>query len=428
MAAIEEMLDDFFMSHMPASGTTGLREARLDRMMELLSILGHPEDGFRKIHVAGSKGKGSTSTMLSVLLEASGEKCGLYLSPHVYDVRERFTLSGRFFSDGLYASTLGELGEKISGLSFSPTTFELYTAFAYMLFRNAGCTYAVIETGLGGRLDATNTISSEFQVLTPIELEHQDLLGDTIARIAVEKSKIIKRNTRCYIAHMAREAEDVFLAEASATCSDAVLFDEQVSGFFHEEHALSSVTGFNAGGEAFLLRTALRGEAMAQNLALSVMIAKKEGFLTDEGIKALERLEMPGRFEIRRLGDKTVVFEVAHTKKSMENAVKTFKQVFPGRRTACVYSSVEGKDHASMMESIVSGFPTVVVTSTGGFKKSDPDKLFSLAGDLAGENRTLLLLEKDMDKALETAERHADIILVTGSFYLVGNFRKEVAC
>lgn len=427
MAAIEETLDDFFMSHMPATGSTGLREARLERMTELLSVLGHPEDSFRKIHVAGSKGKGSTSAMLSVLLEAAGEKCGLYLSPHVYDVRERFSLSGRFFSDDLYAFTLGQLEKELHGLDFEPTTFELYTAFAYMLFRNAGCTYAVIETGLGGRLDATNTISSEFQVLTPIELEHQDLLGDTIARIAVEKSKIIKKNTRCYIANMSREAEDVFLAEAFATGSRAILFDEQVSGFFHKEHEDCSTTGFRIGNESFLLNTALRGEAMAKNLALSVMIAQKEGFLTSEGLGALEKLRMPGRFEIRRIGNKTVVFEVAHTKKSMENAVETFNQVFPGCRAACVYSSVEGKDHASMIETIAGSFPTIVVTSTGGFKKSDPEKLFAMARDIAGENCTVHL-EKDMDKALGTAGRDADTILVTGSFYLVGNFRKEETC
>ncbi len=424
MAATEDILNAFFMSYMPSPGITGLREARLERMAALLGALGNPEDSFKKIHIAGSKGKGSTSTMLSVLLEQSGEKCGLYLSPHVYDIRERFTLAGKFFDDKLYLDSLLQLKKGIAGLQFTPSTFELYTAYAYILFKNASCTYAVIETGLGGRLDATNTIKSVFQVLMPIELEHQDLLGGTIREIAAEKSKIIKRGTRCYIAEMLDEAKDVFLREADMMGCKAVLFEHEISGFFHSEEKTCSMTSFSIDGENFVLHTRLRGKTMAKNLALSILIAKREGFLTEKGISELEKLEIPGRFELRSYHGRSVVFEVAHTKRSMENAVETFKAVFPHEDTLCLFSAVEGKDHESMLKMIIDNFNTVVITKAGDFKKSDPKKLFELANSIS-KGKTKIMLEEDERKAFSLALDESSHIMVAGSFYLVGNFKRE---
>ena len=171
------------------------RTYRLDRMHDLLAHLGNPERAFKKIHLAGSKGKGSTASYLASALTSMGYKTGLYLSPHLVDYRERFTLSGTFFDDSLLVSTGQELADSIEGFTFrdewgetNPTTFELFTAYAYLLFKNSGCSWAIIETGLGGRLDATNTIIPEASVLCPIELEHTKILGSTIREIATEKS------------------------------------------------------------------------------------------------------------------------------------------------------------------------------------------------------------------------------------------------
>lgn len=176
------------------------RTYRLDRMQAIMKALGNPQDSYRSIHVAGSKGKGSTASYIASGLEAAGFVTGLYMSPHVSDYRERFTLCGRFVSDDILVSTGNILAKGLEDFHFNdsmgetqPTTFELYTAFAFLLFKQIGCQWAVIETGLGGRLDATNIIQPEASVLTPIELEHTDILGDTIAKIATEKSKIIKK-------------------------------------------------------------------------------------------------------------------------------------------------------------------------------------------------------------------------------------------
>ena len=187
IAELETVFDTFA----PESGDRRAREHRVERMKLFLSFLGNPEKAFRTYHIAGSKGKGSTASYLSAIITGYGRKCGLYTSPHLFSVRERFTLSGAFFSDSLYINTCNKLLEKTGSFIFpsslgpeKPTTFEMYTAFAYILFKEAGCTDAVIETGLGGRLDATNTIESEAVFITEIELEHQDVLGKTIREIA----------------------------------------------------------------------------------------------------------------------------------------------------------------------------------------------------------------------------------------------------
>lgn len=169
----EEILDRFFLSYMPGKDSVGkLRDIRLERMNEILEVLGNPERNLTLVHVAGSKGKGSMSSILAKLLEGKGCKTGLFLSPHVFSLFERFTLSSSFFSDEEYLYVLNRLEKDLDKLSFRPSTFELYTAYAYLLFSMTGCTHAVIETGLGGRLDATNTIDPWFSVIMPIELEH----------------------------------------------------------------------------------------------------------------------------------------------------------------------------------------------------------------------------------------------------------------
>ena len=192
---------------------------RLDRVRRMLELLGNPQNSYKTIHVAGSKGKGSTAAFIANALQALGYKTGLYMSPHVSDYRERFTLCGTFIDDSDLIRTADELKEGIKSVE-DPTTFELYTVFAFLLFKNIGCSWAVIETGMGGRLDATNVLLPQACVLTPIELEHTKILGDTIEKIATEKSKIIKPNTPVFVSLQKDEAMKVFKAEASSCNSN----------------------------------------------------------------------------------------------------------------------------------------------------------------------------------------------------------------
>lgn len=159
--------------------------------------------------------------MIARAVEAAGEKTGLYMSPHLVDYRERFTLSGRFFEEKVLVDASNAFRRAMEGFTFTDeegvsevTTFELYTSFAFFLFRFASCTAAVIETGLGGRLDATNVVQPLLSIITPIELEHTAILGNKIEQIALEKAKIIKENTPVLISRQKEEARQVISAEA----------------------------------------------------------------------------------------------------------------------------------------------------------------------------------------------------------------------
>ena len=175
------------------------RNYRLDRMRRLLGLFDDPDSGLRIIHVAGTKGKGSTSALLACILDAAGHRTGLYTSPHVTSAFERISIAGELPRPDLLVRIGREVQDVVDSLPrdgipghFAPTTFELYTLLAFLYFREAGCEEAVIEVGIGGRLDATNVVMSEAAVITPLDLEHMDVLGNTIEQIAFEKAGIIK--------------------------------------------------------------------------------------------------------------------------------------------------------------------------------------------------------------------------------------------
>ena len=418
-------LDDFFLSYMPVGGSTGaIRDCRLDRMVRLLREFGNPEESLKLYHLAGSKGKGTTAEMLSVLLEADGHRTGLFMSPHVYDLRERFTLSGRFFQDDEYikAANILEKGLEDSTLDFRPTTFELYTLYAYILFRETGCEYAVIETGMGGRLDATNTITPIASILMPIELEHTNVLGSTIAEIAAEKSKIIKPHRPVYMAVNSEEAEEVFISEALQNKSPIHPARLEIENFQHIENRDGNFLSFDIDGDHYELKPRLHSDAIAQNMALSILIAKREGFLTEKGIKALEDLVMPGRFEERTIGGRKVILEVAHTARSVENALESFERIY-GRNPdyTCIFGAVEGKDYQSMTDEILRVFDNLIISSPGTFKKTNIEEIYAYARKRGGIHRKTTLMENAGD-ALRFALRSSEVILIIGSFYLVGQF------
>ena len=421
-------LDDFFLSYMPEGGSAGaIRDCRLERMVKLCKAFGNPERSLKLYHIAGSKGKGTTAEMLSLLLEAKGHKTGLFMSPHVYDLRERFTLSGRFFSDEEYLESANILEEGLGKIDFRPTTFELYTLYSYILFRETGCEYGVLETGMGGRLDATNTIDPVASILMPIELEHTNVLGSTISEIATEKSKIIKPLKPVYIADNTEEAERVFIAEALENNSPIHFWKKEVRNFTHTEDRNGNLVSFDIDKEHFELSPRLHSDAIAKNMSLSILIAKREGFLSPEGLKRLERLVMPGRFEVRTVNGKTLVLEVAHTARSVRNALDTFNRIYgKSKDYTCIFGSVEGKDYRSMTDDIMNSFDNLIISSPGSFKRSNIREIYDYAVKKGGIHSKTTLIE-DAREALRFALESSEVILIIGSFYLVGQFGENNA-
>lgn len=402
---------------------------RLDRMKAMMACLGNPQNSYKIIHVAGSKGKGSTASFIASLLESSGYKTGLYMSPHVTDYRERFTNCGKFFSDKELIDCGNELKDKLDGFTYNgmnPTVFEMYTAFAFLLFKRTGCSWAVVETGLGGRLDATNIVTPAASILTPIELEHTELLGSTIELIAGEKSKIIKEGIPSFSALQKEEAQKVFENEAGEKHSKLVLLKDclkqitTVQNLNGQQTVIEFTDGFKC-----TLNLKMQGLVQAQNCALAVLTARSLGFFNGEkSLKALENNTLPGRME-RFEWKRTVFLDGAHTRQSIDNLIKTFREIYPGKRGICIFGSVRDKKHEEMAPIILNAFEKVVISKPGTFKKSDPDALFALFDSLK-TNQSIVLI-KEADNALQYCLEHTDKdepILVCGSFYMAGEVKE----
>lgn len=405
------------------------RTYRLDRMQAIMEKLGNPQRFYSTIHVAGSKGKGSTASYIAHALEAAGFRTGLYMSPHVSDYRERFTLAGRFVDDSILVAVGNKLFAGLEGFHFcdqmgenSPTTFELYTAFAFLLFKETGCSWAVVETGLGGRLDATNILLPKASVLTPIELEHTEILGDTIEKIAIEKSKIIKRNVPSFSALQTDDALRVFRAEAAAQDSQFRYLGDYASEITESRIAFKDGYSWNC-------HLAMAGLVQAQNCALALLVIRTLGlYVPAKTERALSENRLPGRME-RVDWKRPLYLDGAHTQNSMGNLLETFRHMYPGKTGICIFGAVAGKNHEAMAHQVLSAFDKVVVSRPGTFKKSDPKALYDLLVRLKRPNQTVVLLEKASDALAYCLENTSsgEPVLAAGSFYLAGEM-KEALC
>ncbi len=412
------------------------RAYRLDRMAALLEALGNPQSGCRILHVAGTKGKGSTAALMAAVLEASGKKTGLYTSPHVATPLERIMVSGGFPDRERFTAAAAGLAETVESLDpqglpggFAPTTFELYTALAFLAFRGEGCDAAVVETGIGGRLDATNVVVPVASVITPLDLEHTDILGDTIEKIAGEKAGIIKPGVPAYVGFQPEGAKAVFRRAAAEKGARALFLDEELA----ECEAAVDAGGTSVrlslrGGPSGSFRLSLRGRFQAENAALAYLAlsgsfpaiperAYAEGFLA---------ANLPGRMEvIGRAHGAPVILDGAHTPLAVRRLLESFREIFPGD-AVLIFGSVAGKNPEEMADVLAPAFTRIVVSTPGTFKESDPEAVARIFSAL--NHRTVLV--RDPREALRAAEEASDgkiPILVTGSFYMIAEIRRLIA-
>jgi dihydrofolate synthase/folylpolyglutamate synthase len=411
------------------------RTYRLDRMHAILDYIGHPELDYKKIHIAGSKGKGSTASFLASGLKALGYKTGMYLSPHLVDYRERFTLGGTFFDEDSLLKAGNELFSRLEGFTFSdewgettPTTFELYTCYAFLLFSLAKCEWAVIETGLGGRLDATNTILPQASVLCPIELEHTKILGNTIEAIAYEKSKIIKAGVPSFVGFETKEAYTVFKKEAKAQNSQIHLLCEELTSYSYKTTKEGEQVSYTwRDGSSENLTLTMLGQVQAQNCALALLVLKTLGLTNDQTLAYLQKNSLPGRFQ--KIGEEPDVFlDGAHTVHSLQGLFESFSSLYQGRENTIIYGALEDKDHTSMCSLVLEYFDHIIVSKPGTYKKSDIFQIADTFRSLANDHHQSLDLSlvEDNEEALALALKttaQTGAILVCGSFYLAGGIK-----
>jgi dihydrofolate synthase/folylpolyglutamate synthase len=400
-------------------------------MRILVKEFGFPYRSYVTIHVAGTKGKGSTASFIAGALTAHGYKTGLYTSPHVMSYMERFSISGFPVDESLVIEQVDRIREKVSLLIeadrsgvFPPTTFELLTLLAFLCFREAGCSHAVFEVGLGGRLDATNVIEPVASLITPIDLEHTDILGKTMEAIAAEKAGIIKPRIPVFSGFQKKEVRSVF--EKISKEREAPLF------FLEDEiERMTSVTSLDGtrvslnlkGRKQTDLGLSLLGDFQADNAALASLAINRvfPEVSDDEVKKGFLSVALPGRMEVVST-EPPIVLDGAHTPLAVQRLIESFSKLFP-EKGILVFGSVTGKDFRHMAEILSPFFKTIIVSRPDTERGSDPEAVFSTFKSMTDD----CILEIDPGLAVKKAMVASDgklPILVTGSFYLVEPIRK----
>lgn len=397
-----------------------LREYRLDKMERLLEIFGNPHKSFKSIHVAGSKGKGSTCAFLASILTEAGFKTGIYSSPHLLDYRERITNNHSFFTDSVYLETIDEIKAFIDKMEDNflpggaPTTFELITLAAFIIFKKEKCDWVVVETGLGGRLDSTNCVLPEASIITPIELEHTDLLGDTIEKIAYEKAGIIKKNRPVFTSNREESVLSTIREAAEKQNSELYRIPEG-----YNCTTSSSGTILDLFGTKY--KVGIKGAIQGENALLAITAIRKimpEISLEDIS-KGIERTKIPGRFQVVDIKPE-IVLDGAHTKKSISGTIDTFLKIY--KKGVIIFGAVQGKDIDAMAEIVSGHFDKIIISTPGNFKESNLDEIENIFNKI-GKN--VLRRDKPVE-ALHLAREYGIPILVTGSFYMAGEIGKLI--
>jgi dihydrofolate synthase / folylpolyglutamate synthase len=406
---------------------------RLDGITHLLAALGNPHETIPVVHVAGTKGKGSTSAMIAAGLTAQGLRTGLYTSPHVRRIEERFRIDDRLPSTERFVELTAELARVERSLAERPTYFELVTALAWLHFAAERVDVAVLEVGVGGRLDSTNVCRPVVTVITNIGRDHERLLGDTPAKIAAEKAGIVKRGVPCVggvLEPSAREVVRAVCEERGAALWEwtAEITAETTTGPEFPPRCVTAIRTPLA--EWPPLRVPLVGTHQAANAALAVAALDRlaeRGWAIDRerAVRGIEGLRWPLRFEVLRR-EPFVVCDAAHNTSSIEALVRTLEHDPDGdRRRWLVFAAARDKDYAAMLEQLVPVFGEIVVTRfVGNPRAVDPGELARVVRSIDG-SRPVTVTANPAEAWQVVAKRAgpADLVCATGSFFLAAEMQ-----
>lgn len=404
----------------------------LENITSLLSYVGNPHLKFKSIHIAGTNGKGSVASMLESILCEAGYKTGLFTSPHLVDFRERVRICGKKIERDFILSFVKDIKPEIDKNKY--TFFEVNTALAFSYFAEKKVDLAVVETGLGGRLDSTNVINPEIAIITKISFDHTQQLGKTLPQIAWEKGGIIKKSVPTLVIDKNPEIFDVF----KSLCSEKNSLFIPIGNSCKWEIGKSTFSGsvfslFLDSKEFKNLKINLAGEHQVLNAVTSVgaceQLIKKGWNITEEAIrKGLNKIDWRGRLEVLRKRP-LVITDVAHNPEGIEVLVSSLKKLIPDKKIMFIFGVVEGKDYPKMLETL-SGYADFIILTQPSYHKA----------------LDVVLLEKEIKKQKVTSERFIeyaviskiedaykfalskvslkDAVCVTGSHFMVGELLK----
>jgi dihydrofolate synthase/folylpolyglutamate synthase len=399
--------------------TNGPFKFGLERTIALLDALGNPHRSFPALHIAGTNGKGSSVATAEALLRAKNLKVGAYTSPHLVDFRERIVVAGERIS----AEEVIEFVERWTPTveSLGATFFEATTALAFAHFARTRVDVAVIETGLGGRLDSTNVIDPVAAGVTTIDYDHTEYLGDTLEKIAAEKAGIYKAGRAAVVGEADPSLRAVLARDAAAAGATPVrIVADECTIDDVEVGAAGTTFSIAAFGERRSLTTPLAGRHQAENVAFTLVLLDAAGAPyacpLDEAARALANVRVAGRFQ--RVGG--FIFDVAHNPEGSLVLAQTLIAVKPPAPVAALFSVLADKDWRSMMRNLAPVVSHFVVTIA---PTAPASRLWNLddVRRFAAEEKLSVEAVPDFDVALQRASGHGETTLVTGSFHTVGD-------
>lgn len=400
--------------------TTGQWRLGLERVEEFLGAIGNPHHRLRCLHIAGTNGKGSVCASLETVLRARGLRVGKYTSPHLVDFRERFVIDGAPVAEEAIVDFIGRWTPTVERIG--ATFFEATTAMAFQIFADAGVDIAIIETGLGGRLDATNVVRPLVAGVTGIAIDHTEYLGATREEIAPEKAGIFKRGVPAVVGEPEPVIKDLLVSEAVRLGAEPI---RSVADEGHAANVLvggkgTSFTWVREDGAPLAVTTGLPGRHQAINamVTLTMLDALPAPWRVPPGEAAplLANVRLPGRFS--RHGQ--WLFDVAHNPDGAAVTALTLQATRPERPVCALVSVLGDKDWRGMLRALSGTVDHFILTnaptSPASRAWSDTEALeFALAQGWSAE------LEPDFDAALALASARGGTVLVTGSFHTVGD-------
>ena len=399
----------------------------LKHLEELLNRMGNPQLAARTIHIAGTKGKGSVAAMIAQVLSDSGHETGLYTSPHLHTLRERISVDGSLISEADFAAAMAEVKPFIESMKNDSTFrqltyFEALTALAFAYFRKKLVDFQVLEVGLGGRLDATNVAEPVVCIITPVSLDHTQILGNSLEEIAREKAGIIKPGCWVVLSPQPAEAASVIndiCWEKKAKVVQAgkdITWHKTGGDLHHQSLAIESRTS------KYQVDIPLLGDFQLENAATAVAaleILTSEGFdISDTDLaQGFGRVKWPGRFHIMQ-ENPLVLVDGAHNVASMRGLISNIKEYFNCRRIFLVFGTSCDKDIAGIINELVALSPQVIVTRAGHSRAAPLSTLAAEFSRRGIEPEIIETISEAISRALSIADRK-DIVCVTGSLFVV---------
>ena len=416
-------------------------EPSLDRVAQIMELLGEPQKTFPVIHLTGTNGKTSTTRFIERILREMGLSTGRFTSPHLHDIRERISLNGTPIDPERFVATYDdvipyvEMVDQRSAESGGARTtyFELLVVMAYAAFADAPVDVAVVEVGLGGRWDATNVADGQVAVITPIDIDHQRLLGNTLEEITMEKRDIVKAGAIAVVGRQEPDVLDLIIERAQEVGASVVSEDDRFSVLARDQAIGGQQVSLRGlAGDYNDLFLPLFGQYQSHNVVTAV--AAVEAFIgggeqpLDMGVlrEALERLSSPGRLEIVRRSP-TVLVDAAHNAAGARALRAALEDSFNFAKLVGVIAILADKDADNILQTLEPVLDEVVISRTRSNRAADPDRLGQLAVEIYGEDRVFIVpsLPEALDRAAELADEGgvAGGVLATGSVVTAAEVR-----